>query len=70
MEKSAQASAKRHCYRCGRPETEEQALQLLPGSSHITLCTTCFDVVWGWHRQPSSAPPGVMPKRPEGKASP
>lgn len=67
MTKSEAGSASRHCYRCGKMETEEQPLQLLPGSTHITLCGACFGVVWGWHRQPAPAPPGTPPKKPGGE---
>lgn len=69
MKKSEAAARARSCYRCGKGESAEQALLLLPGSTHITLCQMCFDVVWGWHRQPSSAPPAAAPKRPDGKPS-
>lgn len=63
MTKSEADSVERHCYRCGQPEGAQRRLQLLPGSSHITLCAACFQIVWGWHQQPSPAPPGPAPKK-------
>lgn len=65
MKSEADARA-RSCYRCGKAESAELALLLLPGSTHITLCQECFGVVWGWHRKSSPAPPEPAPKKPGG----
>jgi hypothetical protein len=46
-----------HCYRCGIEKLEQGTLQLLPGSTHITLCPDCYAIVWGWHEVPSTPPP-------------
>jgi hypothetical protein len=62
MQKHADRSSRRRCYRCGKPETHHLPLQLLPGSQHITLCRECCSVVWGWHQQPSSVALEVAPR--------
>lgn len=50
-----------HCYRCGNKEQGQQPLRLLPGSSHITLCPACYEVIWGWHPKPL-APASAAPR--------
>ena len=61
MKESAGGSKERVCYRCGQPEQGANILRLLPGSTHITLCPACYQIVWGWREKPldppSSAPP-------------
>ena len=42
------ASERRTCYRCGKPEEVQHPLRLLPGSTHIVVCPTCYEVLWGW----------------------
>lgn len=47
------ASAGSTCYRCGKEEQEQHTFRLLPGSTHITLCPACYEVIWGWREKPA-----------------
>lgn len=38
----------RTCYRCGKPENAQRPLRLLPGSTHIIVCSECYHFLWGW----------------------
>jgi DNA-directed RNA polymerase subunit M/transcription elongation factor TFIIS len=52
-----QATTFHGCYRCGKEHLEQGTFRVLPGSTHITLCPACYEVIWGWHEhQPRPAP--------------
>lgn len=41
----------RTCYRCGKLESAQRPLRLLPGSAHIIVCPECYQFLWGWKEQ-------------------